>query len=117
MATYTREELVRSALLEIGALDANEAPDAADGQLADERAQQVLEELHEEGLIPFDVDTDTIPARYFRPVLAIVADALTTPFGRPGSEELFARAERGRKRLWQFRQKPYIPTPTRATYF
>lgn len=117
MATYTREELVRSALLEIGTLDANEAPDAADGQLADERAQQVLEELHEDGLIPFDVDTDAIPARYFRPIMSIVADALTTPFGRPSRDEYFAKAERGRKRLWQLRQRPYVPTPTRATFY
>lgn len=117
MATYTRKELVRSALLEIGALDANEAPDASDGKLADDRTQQALEGLYEEGLIPFDVDTNEIPARYFLPLVAIVGDILATPFGRPNREEYAAKAERGQRKLRQLRQKPYVPTLTPATYY
>lgn len=116
MATYTREELVRSALLEIGALDANEAPDAADGALTDDRAQMVMEDLYEQGLLPFDIE-GSIPGIYFRPLVQIVADAIALPFGRPSREEYAAKAQRAVKRLWGIRQRPYVPTVTQATYF
>lgn len=114
MATYQREELVRAALLEIGALDANEAPDAVDAVLVNDRIQQKFELLYEEGLLPFDID-GVIPGRYFGPLMDIVAETLLLPFGKAGRAPIGIRnAERGMAQLWKFREKADFDTPTQA---
>lgn len=117
MATYTREQLVRALLTEIGALDANEAPDASDAELANERTQQKMEELYEEGLIPFDIDGD-IPARYFLPLVGVIAVTLVLPFGKVSRATALAQnATAGDRALRKLRQRAYVPTTTPATYF
>lgn len=117
MATYEREKLVRAALIEVGVLDAKEAPDAADSELADDRIQQKFELLYEEGLIPFDIDGD-IPARYFGPLTDIVAESLILPFGKAGRAAVAIRnAERGMAQLWKFREKADFDTPTQVCSF
>ena len=62
MATYTREQLVKSVLGELCQVDPNEDVDAADYETVNIACQSMLEELYEDGKIPFDVDGD-IPAR------------------------------------------------------
>lgn len=117
MATYTRAEFVRAVLMEIGALDANTSPEAADNVLAGDRTQQVLEGLYDDGLIPFDLDGE-IPARYFLPLLWIVADVLVMPFGQSARAQGCAmNAEKGRRALHRLRQADYISAPTPATYY
>lgn len=117
MATYSRFEFVRAALQEIGAIDASEAPSAEDSTLVNARTQQVLEALNDDGLIPFDLDGD-FPARYFLPLVQIVAEHLVAPFGASARavfvEKQAAKAMRTLRRL---NQADYIAAPTQATYF
>ena len=117
MATYTRAQFVRAVLMEIGVLDANTSPEAADNVLADDRAQQVFEGLYDDGLIPFDLDA-AIPARYFLPLVWIVADVLVMPFGQASrAQACAANADKGRKALHRLRQAKPVSSPTPATYF
>jgi hypothetical protein len=117
MATYTRLEFVRAALIEVGALDATEAPSAEDYTLANQRTQQVFEALDDDGQIPFDLD-GVIPARYFLPLVQIVAEALIAPFGKSNrAQQVMLTAAMGRKRLAQLNQRDYVSAPTVATYF
>lgn len=117
MATYDRNTLVRDVLLEIGQLDANEAPEATDYQTVNDRAQQKLEELYEDGLIPFDLDGE-IPARYFIPLVRIVAETVYGTYGvSDRAQEFVANAEMGMRQLRRLRSKPVSSTPTTATYF
>jgi hypothetical protein len=117
MATYTRAEFVRAVLLELGVIDANAAPEAADYTLADDRTQQVFEALYDDGLIPFDLD-GAVPARYFLPLVQIVAEVLVAPFGKPNRAEMMAvNSRRATKALHKLRQADYISAPTPATYY
>lgn len=117
MAVYSRDELNRAALMEIGALDANEAPEAEDNVLANDRAQQLLEELYEDGLIPFDVD-GSIPARYFRPLTTKLALALVDPFGAYDRQAPLQQKEiDADRRLRKLKQRGYLPTVTAVDYF
>jgi hypothetical protein len=115
MATYSREEFVRQVLVELAVLDATEAPEAEDAQFVGDRRDQKLEELYEEGLLPFDVDAE-VPGRYFLPLIAIVALECATAYGKPLSEYA-AKASEGMRRLWKLRQQPVPSIPTRATYY
>jgi hypothetical protein len=118
MATYTRAELIRRALQEIAALDANETPEAEDYKIANEHAQQMLEMLYEDGLIPFDVDTNAIPARYFLPLVSKVSYRLMTPFSAfDRAEALLANDQGADRRLNKLRQASDIPSVTQAEYF
>ena len=117
MATYDRNSLVRDVLLEIGQLDPNEAPEAVDFETVDARAQQKLEELYEEGLIPFDLD-GLIPARYFIPLVRIIAETVYGTYGvSMRAEEFIGNAIEATKQLRRLRQRAYCGTPTQATYF
>lgn len=115
MATYDRDEFVRQVLIELGVLDATDAPEAEDAVFVGDRRDQKFEELYEEGLIPFDIDGD-VPARYFLPLVAIVAVECVTAYGK--AVDIFAaKAGAGTRTLWKLRQKPVSGNPTRATYF
>lgn len=117
MATYTRAEFVRAALIEIGALDATEAPSAEDYALANQRTQQVFEALYDEGKIPFDLD-GAIPARYFLPLVQIVAEELVAPFGKASRvQQVAVTAARAWKKLHKLNQRDYVSAPTPANYF
>lgn len=117
MAMYPREEFVRQVLVELGVLDATEAPEAEDAVFVSGRTQQKLEELYEEGLIPFDIAGE-IPARYFLPLVALVAAECLTGYGQTARlTEIAAKAHAGLRQLWKLRQKPVADTPTQATYF
>jgi hypothetical protein len=118
MATYRRDELVRAVLEELTVLDANESPEAEDYELINARCQQKLEELNDDGLIPFDLGGDEIPARYFIPLVRLVAEVSFIPYGLinlgPG---LAANAESALKTLRRLKQKPYYGAVAQATYF
>lgn len=118
MATYTREQLQRAVLLEVGALDAREAMEADDQRQANDACQQEIERLYELGLIPFDLDSDEIPARYFRPLVMVIAVLLVPSYGAGERASLLAsNAVEGEKRLHKLRQPKYIEVETQATYF
>ena len=117
MAMYPREEFVRQVLVELGVLDATEAPEAEDAVFVSGRTQQKLEELYEEGLIPFDLAGE-IPARYFLSLVALVAAECLTAYGQTAKlPEIAAKAAGGYRQLWKLRQGPYAGNPTQATYF
>lgn len=117
MATYSREEFVRQVLVELGVLDATDAPTAEDAVLVGDRRDQKFEELYEEGLIPFDVGGE-IPGRYFLPLVAIVSAECLTAYGRTAAlPEVPAKAAQGMRMLWKLRQRAYFAVPTQATYF
>ena len=117
MATYTRDEFVRRVLVELGVLDAEEAPEAVDAVSVGDVTQQKFEELYEEGLIPWDIDGD-IPGRYFLPLLSIVVAECMTSYRKTANVAILApKAAAGNAQLWKFRERAYFPIPTQADYF
>lgn len=117
MATYNRKEFARQVLIELGVLDATEAPEAEDAEFVDGRTVQKLEELYEEGLIPFDLDGE-IPAAYFLSLVYIVAGECLTAYGQSAKlPEIATKSAGAYRKLWKLRQKPVEPIPTRATYY
>jgi len=81
MATYTRDDLRDAVLGELGVLDPNEPPSPEDAKLAADRCQQQLEYAYDQGLIWWDLDADTIPARAFIPLTWWIAYRLVVPYG------------------------------------
>lgn len=117
MATYTREQLVRRALMNLGVLGSNEAPDADDAELTNQAYQQLIEELYEDGLIPFNLDGD-IPARYFRSLSWLTAQTLVLEFGKfTRVPQLEANASRAMTTLWGLTQGFYAGEVAYADYF
>lgn len=117
MATYPRQNLVRDCLIEIGILDPNESPSAEDYTAVNAIAQQRLEGLYEQGLIPFDLD-GVIPARYMRPLVRTISAELISPYGvMSRAEMLLMGAQSGMRELWALRDQSQIDTPVQAQYF
>ena len=117
MATYTRTQLRNAVLQEIGVVDAQGAPDEADAVLADARCQQQLEYLYDQGLIPFDLDAD-IPARFFVPLVAVIAPSLIAPFGVVSRAQLLiAGAQGGMRALAKLKAHRYMGSVQTAEYF
>jgi hypothetical protein len=117
MATYERDKLVRAVLIELGVIDANVAPEAADQTLVNDTAQQNLEGLYAEGLIPFDLDGD-VPARFMRPLVQIVAGDLALAFGKAArADALRNGALAGRRELCRLRDVGDDGLTARAEYF
>lgn len=118
MATYTRADLRNRVLGRLGALDPGEAPSPEDATDADMHAQSVLEELYDDGLIPFDLDGDEIPAPYLIPLSYLIALPMIVDYGAQAREmSIAAGAERGMKTLRRLKATPYFGTPQRAEYF
>lgn len=118
MATYTREQLVKSVLGELCQVDPNEDVEGADFNTVNDRCQQVLEALYEDGMIPFDVDTDAIPARYFLPITWKVARTLVNTYSAQDREQALAANDvEADRMLNRLTQQGYIPVPTQADYF
>lgn len=117
MATYTRTDLRNAVLQELGVVDAQGAPDEADAVLADDRCQQQLEYLYDQGLIPFDLDAD-IPARFFMPLVRVIAPALIAPFGvMSRAPFLTAGAQGGMAALAKLKAHRYMGAVQTAEYF
>jgi hypothetical protein len=118
MATYTRAQLRNQVMEELGLIEASEAPDAGDATLVNARCQQKLEELAERGFIPFDLDSDAIPAKYMPALVKQIAPLLVGPFGLAARRgDIEAQAMQGMAELCRLRQADYIATPTQANYF
>lgn len=117
MATYTREQLVKSVLGELCQVDPNEDVEGADYNTVNIACQSMLEELYEDGKIPFDVDGD-IPARYFIPITWKVTRTLVNAYSAQDREQaIVANDLEADKRLNRLTQGGYIPTVTSADYF
>lgn len=118
MATYTRTQAYRDVLLKLGQIDADEPTPAADFITVRDAYQQEIEFLYERGLIPFDLDTDQIPARFYRAIVAKVAYALLNDYSAfDRKDTLFKDSEDAETRLNQLRQKDQLQQTTSAEFF
>src|SRR5690625_2492726 len=116
MATYTRDDLRNAVLQELGVIDAQGAPFEEDVVLADDRCQQQLELLYDQGLIPFDLDAD-IPARYFIPLTSIIAYRLMLPYGMTSRAQVLApNAAAGMRDLSRLKGHRYMGEVQQADY-
>lgn len=116
MATYTSEQLRDAVMTDLKVKDAYSALSSEDAVLAEQRIQQVLENLQSHGLLPFDIDGDVIPARYFLPLVHVVALELCLPYGvDPAAYAQFAGE--GRKELYRLKAGPYYGAVAPADYF
>lgn len=114
----TRDELRNAVLSKLGCLDGSAAPDADDATRVNTEVQQVLEALYDDGLIPFDLDSDAIPAAYMTPLSFLIAQELIADYGAMAREQtIMAGAERGRRRLYQLKAPPDYGLPTTAVYY
>lgn len=113
----TRADLVRLTLIKLGAVDANEAPEAEDAADVDVHVQAKLEELYSDGLIPFDVDGD-IPSRYMIHLAFMAALDLLGDYGAESRvESVVAGADRGRKALYRYAARPASGAVVPSEYF
>ena len=118
MATYDRQQLRAKVLARLGVLDPSQATSAEDAATIDQAIQTTLEDLYEEGLIPFDLDTTTIPAPYFDPLSFVVALPLVADFGVLGRlEMLMDQNERAMRRLRRLKAAPYVGGVVKSEYF
>jgi hypothetical protein len=118
MATYTRAQLRNAVLRELGVLAVNETPTAEDADIADDRCQQELEYLAEEGYVQFDIDAGAIPARSFMPLAWVIAYNLMMPYGVTNRAQLLAsNYTRGLNRLSRMKSGDYFGDSQVAEYF
>lgn len=119
MATYKREELIRRVLRLLDVVSSTEAPEAEDSTDAGQYAQSILEQLHSDGLIPFDLDGDAIPAPFLIPLSYLIALPMVAEYGVFGAREqsIMAGAEQGRRTLYRLNAKPYMGSTLPAEYF
>jgi len=119
MATYRRDELALRALRLLDVVSATEAPEAEDAADARQYAQGLLETLHGDGLIPFDLDGDEIPAPFFLPLAYLLAHAMLPEYGAFGAREanIAAHADGARRTLYRLTAKPYSGATLPAEYF
>ena len=119
MATYRRDELIRRALRMLDVVSATEAPEAEDAADAEQYLQSMLETLHGDGLIPFDLDGDEIPAPFMLPLAQKLAHAMVAEYGVFGPREanLQAWAADAQRTLYRLNAKPYAGSTLPAEYF
>lgn len=118
MATYRRDELRDAVLQELGVIDAQGAPSPEDAKIATDRCQQQLEYLYDQGLIPFDVDGDEIPARFFIPLVSVIAYNLMLPYGVNGKAQILTmNAARNTGILSRLKNHRYMGGVVRSEYF
>lgn len=118
MATFTRADLRNRVLGRLGVLDPGEAPEAEDAADVDVHIQSTLEELYVDSLIPFDLDSDDIPAPYLVALSFIIALPLIPDYGAQShAADISAGAERGMKTLHRLNASPYLGTPVRSEYY
>lgn len=118
MATYTRADLRNAVLQELGVIDGQGTPSEEDAVLADDRCQQQLEALYDDGLIPFDLDADEIPGRFFMALVMVIAPTLMNAFGvMDRAQSLMQGAMVGGKKLARLKAHRYIGQPVHSEYF
>lgn len=116
MATYTRKQLRNAVLQELGVVDGSRTPSETDAVLADDRCQQHLEYLYDQGYIPFDLDGDAIPGRFFIPLTYVIAYRLSRPYGVT-DQVLLQNAAVGQKELSMLKEHRYMGETQQAEYF
>ncbi|MGA0588723.1 hypothetical protein ACO2Q2_16590 [Dyella sp. KRB-257] len=118
MSTYTRDDLRNAVLQELGVADLQDAPAPEDAKIATARCQQQLEALYDRGLIPFDLDGDAIPARYFIPLTQVIAYRLMMPYGVLNRAQLLAgNATLGMKELTILKNHRYVGQTLHTDYY
>lgn len=118
MATYTRESLIQRILFRLGVQDPNEDVAAEDFELVNDGVQQKLEELYRKGYIPFDVDTNAIPARYFLALVGVCAVQFIDDFSAYDRTTTLASGQQaGMRTLQEFVEEAQLEEPTAADYF
>lgn len=116
---HTKADLVKSVMLKLGVLDPNEAPEAEPDVRVRETAQSVLEDLYDQGLIPFDMDANELPGIFLVPLSFLVAQPLASEYGVTDErmQRIEIGADRGLRTLRRYKAKPYYGTPATATYY
>ena len=105
-------------MFDLAILDASSAPDAADSVLVLDRIQQTLEELADAGLIPFDLDSDAIPAPYMIPLTRIIVPTLAMAYGKHDKLAVYAPlAQEGMRALRRLKAPDYYGAVCPANYF
>lgn len=119
MATYDREQLRAKVLERLGVLDPAQATSAEDAATVDQAVQTTLEDLYEDGLIPFDVDTDSIPAAHYKALSKVVAYDLIEAFGIVGDRavKLSTGNDEGMRRLRSLKTAGYAGGVVQSEYF
>lgn len=118
MATYTRMSLIQRILFRLGVQDPNEDVAAEDYELVNDGVQQKLEELYRKGYIPFDVDTDAIPARYFNALVGICAVNFIDDFSAFDRTATLASGQQaGMQVLREFAEEAQLESPAQACYY
>ena len=119
MATYKREDLIRRALRMLDVVSATEAPEAEDYEDCQQYLQSLLETLHGDGLIPFDLDGDEIPAPFYIPLAQKLAYKLVPEYGLFGAREvsLATYDVDATRTLYRLNAKPYSGAILKAEYF
>jgi hypothetical protein len=105
---YSRIDLREAVLTEMGVKDPQESTAAHDAVLVDERCQQKLEMLADDGLVQFDIDGD-IPGRYFIPLVQVIAPELVNAYGISDQRvnAIMANAQRAMRDLYRMKTPPY----------
>lgn len=118
MATITRVQLRNAVMHDLGILDPNESLRAEDATLVDARVQSTLERLYADGLIPFNLDGDAIPASYQNPLSWCIGPSVAPSFGmRDQLPALLAMEKEGLRMLRRLKARPYFGTVATANYF
>jgi hypothetical protein len=118
MAIYSRNDLRNAVMYDLSIIDAGRAPEPQDAIFVNDKCQQVLEQLADDGLIPFDLDADAIPAPYMIPLARVIAPTLCTAYGLGAQLNTFeALATQGLKDLRRLKARPYYGTVAPADYF
>jgi hypothetical protein len=116
MATYLHTALRDWVAEDLTVKDANEALSAEDAVAIDKRIQSKLEELNEDGLLPFDLDGDELPARYMVPLSQVLCPIVAPLFGKAAQDYLQV-AQIGMRSLHRLKAKPYYGSVAPATYY
>ncbi len=112
-----RAELNRLVLLQLGVLDATEAPEAEDAVDVDLHSLSKMEQLYADGLLPFDIE-GAIPRKYLLPLACLVSVELIDVYAAHArAATLAAAAERSQKVLYRFAARPYSGAVVPSEYF
>jgi hypothetical protein len=116
MAVYSRFQLRDTVAEDLKIKDAYSALSSEDADTLDKRIQSKLEELSEDGLIPFDLDGDAIPAAYLVPLSRAICPSAAPAFGLD-SQKYESLAELGMRSLYRLKAKPYFGAVAPADFF
>lgn len=97
MATRTTTDLATAVMLDLGLIEANETPAAADRAFIVLRYTEGLEELRDEGLVWWEANA--IPLAVFPGVVGYVAVLVSEGFGKPRQVPMDVEIEAAKRRI------------------